>query len=159
MDPVAVCVARNDFLSERKQRTLLDFLSPREPACFSPAKTTLFASVPNKHPRLACVKRRWRFTQIRRYALACSQRSGQSLELTEKSEDCQMIRVLVLSSIMLSLAGCGVADTGAAAAAEAAAKAQEAHQGLQTEARVKEQLDAASKAAADQRNAADAASQ
>jgi hypothetical protein len=70
-----------------------------------------------------------------------------------------MRRVLVLSSIMLSLAGCGVADTGAAAAAEAAAKAQEVRQGLQTEARVREQLDAAAKAAADQRSAAEAASQ
>jgi hypothetical protein len=70
-----------------------------------------------------------------------------------------MVRALILSSVMLSLAGCGVADTGAAAAAEASAKAEEARQGLQTEARVREQLDAASKAAADQRNAAEAAAQ
>jgi hypothetical protein len=70
-----------------------------------------------------------------------------------------MVRVLVLSSLVLSLAGCGVVDTGAAAAAEAAAKAEEARQGLQTEARVREQVEAASKAEADQRNAAEAAAQ
>jgi hypothetical protein len=70
-----------------------------------------------------------------------------------------MSRLLVLSSIVLSLAGCGVAGTGTSAAAEATAKVEEARQGLKTEARVKEQLDAASKAAADQRNAAEAASQ
>jgi hypothetical protein len=67
-----------------------------------------------------------------------------------------MVRVVVLSSLLLSLAGCGVADTGAAAAAEAASKASEAKQGLETEQRVKDQVNAAMKAAADQRNAADA---
>jgi len=70
-----------------------------------------------------------------------------------------MARSLVLLTLILSLAGCGVADTGAAAAAAATSKAQEVREGLKTEARVREQLDAASKQAADQRNAADAASQ
>lgn len=70
-----------------------------------------------------------------------------------------MARVLVLLSLVLSLTGCGVAETGAAAATEASAKAAEVRQGLQTEARVREQLDAAAKQAADQRNAAEAASQ
>jgi hypothetical protein len=70
-----------------------------------------------------------------------------------------MARSLVLLSLMLSLTGCGVAETGAAAATEAATKAEEARQGLKTEARVREQLDSTFKQAADQRNAADAAAQ
>jgi hypothetical protein len=66
-----------------------------------------------------------------------------------------MTRSLILASLVLSLTGCGVAETGAAAAAAA----EEARQGLQTEARVREQLDAAAKKAADQRNAAEVAAQ
>ena len=66
-----------------------------------------------------------------------------------------MAKSLVLVSLTLLLTGCGVAETGAAAAAAGAAKAQEAREGLKTEARVREQLEAASKQAADQRNAAD----
>jgi hypothetical protein len=69
-----------------------------------------------------------------------------------------MARLLALFALVLSLNGCGVAETGAAAAA-ATAKAQEAREGLKTEARVREQLDAAAKQDADRRNAADAASQ
>jgi hypothetical protein len=68
-----------------------------------------------------------------------------------------MTRSLVLLSLVLSLAGCGVADTGAAAASIATAKAEEIRQGQKVEAQVREQLDAAAKQAADQRNAADAA--
>jgi hypothetical protein len=67
-----------------------------------------------------------------------------------------MARSLLLLALALSTTGCGVADTGAAAAAAAASKAQEAREGLKTEARVREQLDAAMKQAADQRNAAEA---
>jgi hypothetical protein len=70
-----------------------------------------------------------------------------------------MARSLVLLSLALSLTGCGVAETGAAAATAAASKAEEARQGLQTEARVREQLDAAAKQAADQHTAAEAAAQ
>jgi hypothetical protein len=70
-----------------------------------------------------------------------------------------MARSLVLLTLVLSLTGCGVAETGAAAATAATAKAQEAREGLKTEARVREQLDAAMKQSADQRNAAEAASQ
>ena len=70
-----------------------------------------------------------------------------------------MVRSLAFLSLILSLAGCGVAETGAAAAAAGASKAEELRQGLQTEARVREQLDAASRQAADQRSAAEAASQ
>jgi hypothetical protein len=70
-----------------------------------------------------------------------------------------MARSLVLLSLVLSLAGCGVAETGAAAAVAGVSKAEEVRQGLQTEARIGEQLDAATKQAADQRNAAEAAAQ
>ena len=70
-----------------------------------------------------------------------------------------MARCLVLLSLVLSLTGCGVAETGAAAAAAGASKAEEARQGLQTEARIREQLDTATKQAADQHTAAEAAAQ
>jgi hypothetical protein len=70
-----------------------------------------------------------------------------------------MARCLVLLSLVLSLTGCGVAETGAAAAAAGASKAEEARQGLQTEARIREQLDMATKQAADQHTAAEAAAQ
>jgi hypothetical protein len=70
-----------------------------------------------------------------------------------------MARSLVLLALILSLTGCGVAETGAAAAAGGVSQAEEVRQGLRTEARVREQLDAAAKQAADQRNAAEAASQ
>ena len=70
-----------------------------------------------------------------------------------------MARSLVLLPFVLLLTGCGVAETGAAAAAAAQASAQEAREGLKAEARVREQIDAANRAAADQRNAAEAASQ
>ena len=67
-----------------------------------------------------------------------------------------MARSLVLLALVVWLTGCGVAETGAAAAAGGVSKAEEVRQGLQTEARVREQLDAAAKQAADQRNAAEA---
>ena len=67
-----------------------------------------------------------------------------------------MARSFVLLTLLLSLSGCGVVDTGASAAAEATSKAQEAREGLKTEARVREQLDAAMKQSADQRAAAEA---
>jgi hypothetical protein len=70
-----------------------------------------------------------------------------------------MARSVVLLTLILSLTGCGVAETGAAAASAGAAKAEEVRQGLQTEARVREQVEAASKQAAEQRAAADAAAQ
>jgi hypothetical protein len=70
-----------------------------------------------------------------------------------------MARSLVLVPVILLLTGCGVAETGVAAATAAKAEADAAREGLKTEARVQAQLDAAAKAAADQRNAAEAASQ
>jgi hypothetical protein len=67
-----------------------------------------------------------------------------------------MARSFVILGLVLSLAGCGVAETGSAAATAAASKAQEAREGLKTEARVREQLDAATKQAADNVKAAEA---
>jgi hypothetical protein len=57
----------------------------------------------------------------------------------------------------VSLAGCGVAETGASAAAIANSKAAEVRQGLATEQRVKQQLDIAAQQAAEQRKSVDAA--
>jgi len=70
-----------------------------------------------------------------------------------------MARSLVLVPVILLLTGCGVAETGVAAATAAKAEADAAREGLKTEKRVQEQLDTAAKAGADQRNAADAAAQ
>jgi len=70
-----------------------------------------------------------------------------------------MARSLVLVPVILLLTGCGVAETGVAAATAAKAEADAAREGLKTEKRVQEQLDTAAKASADQRNAADAAAQ
>lgn len=70
-----------------------------------------------------------------------------------------MTKSLVLLTLLIPLTACGVAETGAAAATAATTKAEEARQGLKTEQRVREQLDAAAKQAADQRNAAEAATQ
>src|SRR5262249_31147698 len=58
-------------------------------------------------------------------------------------------------SLTMPRGGWGVAETGAAAATAGASKAEEVRQGLQTEARVREQLDAAAHAAAEQRKAVD----
>jgi hypothetical protein len=66
-----------------------------------------------------------------------------------------MLRSLALLSLVLSLTGCGVAETGAAAAAAGAADAAAIRQGQETEARIREQLDAANKKAAEQRKAAE----
>ncbi len=66
-----------------------------------------------------------------------------------------MFRSAILFAMLFVLAGCGVAETGAAAAAAAA----QAQQGRQTEERVKQQLDAAYQQAAEQRKAAEVASQ
>jgi hypothetical protein len=68
-------------------------------------------------------------------------------------------RLLVLLSLILSLTACGVAETGAAAATIGASKAEEARQGVQTEARVRASLDEATRQATEQRNAAEAAAQ
>jgi hypothetical protein len=70
-----------------------------------------------------------------------------------------MIRLLLPLSVLLALSACGVAETGAAAATEAAAQAREIRDGKQAEARVQQQLDAALQHAADQRHTAEGLSQ
>ena len=54
-----------------------------------------------------------------------------------------------------SLGGCGLAETGTAAGAGAASRAQQAAEARQTEARVKLEIDASYQQAAEQRRAAD----
>jgi hypothetical protein len=61
--------------------------------------------------------------------------------------------------LAVALAGCGLAETGAAAAAGGASKAEELRRAKETEAKVKEQIDAAYQQAAEQRRAGEAASQ
>jgi hypothetical protein len=58
-----------------------------------------------------------------------------------------------------TLAGCGLAETGASAAAGGAAEVQQARQAKEIEARVQKQVDAAVQQDADRRRAADAESQ
>ena len=70
-----------------------------------------------------------------------------------------MTRSLILVSLVVLLTGCGVAETGVAAGTGAAAEAEAAREALKTKARIEQQLDVAAKQAADQRNAAEAASQ
>ena len=70
-----------------------------------------------------------------------------------------MAQPLALIPVVLCLTACGVAETGAAAATEAAAKAEEIRQGRQIEGRVQQQIDAAYQQAAEQRKAGEAASQ
>ena len=64
-----------------------------------------------------------------------------------------MLRVLVCCALAVTAGGCGVAETGTAAAAGGSAEVQQAAQAKQTEERVKAQLDAAQAEAARQRAA------
>jgi hypothetical protein len=68
---------------------------------------------------------------------------------------------LVTTTMVLSamLTGCGLAETGAAAAAGGASQVQQAREAKQTEARVQKQLDAAMQVDAEHRHAAEAESQ
>jgi hypothetical protein len=69
--------------------------------------------------------------------------------------------VLLIATMVLSttLVGCGLAETGAAAAAGGASQVEQARAAKQTEARVHKQVDAAIQQDADRRRAADAESQ
>ena len=58
-------------------------------------------------------------------------------------------------SLATLLSGCGVAETGAAAAGAAASAAQEAKDARKTEDRVKEQIDAAYEQAAERNRTAE----
>jgi hypothetical protein len=73
-----------------------------------------------------------------------------------------MVKPLLLTATRVVgalLAGCGLAETGAAAAAGGVSQVEQARQAKQTEARVQKQLDAAYQQAADQRRAAETESQ
>jgi uncharacterized protein YceK len=70
-----------------------------------------------------------------------------------------MARALVLMAIMAWLVGCGVVETGAAAAAGATSAVEEARQAKETEARLQQQMDAANRQAAEQRKSAETASE
>ena len=66
-----------------------------------------------------------------------------------------MIRLAAFTMLFTMLAGCGLTETVGAAAADAAAKAQELKQAKATEERVRNDLDAAARASAAQREAAE----
>jgi hypothetical protein len=68
---------------------------------------------------------------------------------------------LLFATAILSatLAGCGLAETGAAAAAGGASQVEQARQAKETEARVKRQVEAAVQQDTDRRHAAEAESQ
>ncbi len=67
-----------------------------------------------------------------------------------------MVKPLALLVTLLSLAGCGLAETGATAAASAASAAQQAKQARATEARIQQQINAAYQEDAARRKAAEA---
>jgi hypothetical protein len=66
-----------------------------------------------------------------------------------------MIRLAAFTLLVVSIAGCGLTETVGSAAADATAKAQELKQAKATEARVRNDLDAAARASAEQRQAAE----
>lgn len=71
----------------------------------------------------------------------------------------RMTQLAATLIVTATLAGCGLAETGAAAAAGGASQVEQVRQAKQTEARVQKQLDAAYQQNADQRRAAEAESQ
>ena len=70
-----------------------------------------------------------------------------------------MKRLILGFLACLPLAACGVGETAISAAAGGASEAQQAKDALKTEARVKQQLDAAAALDAQRRKAAEAESQ
>lgn len=70
-----------------------------------------------------------------------------------------MQRVILGFLACLPLAACGVGETAISAAAGSASEVQQAKDALKTEARVKQQLDAAAALDAQRRKAAEAESQ
>lgn len=71
----------------------------------------------------------------------------------------RMPAVALALVLAVVLSGCGLAETGAAAAAGGVSKAEELRRAKETEAQVKQQIDAAYQQAAEQRRAGEAASQ
>jgi len=70
-----------------------------------------------------------------------------------------MQRIILVFMACLTLSACGLGETAVSAAAGGAAEAEQAKAALKTEARVKEQLDAAATLEAQHRQAADTSSQ
>jgi predicted small lipoprotein YifL len=70
-----------------------------------------------------------------------------------------LVKSLVLLATVLALAGCGLAETGATAAAGAESAAQQAKQAQETEAKVQQQINAAYQEDAARRKAAEAQAQ
>jgi hypothetical protein len=70
-----------------------------------------------------------------------------------------MQRVILAFMACLSLSACGLGETAVSAAGAGAGEAAQAKEALKTEARVKQQLDAAAALDAQHRQAADSSSQ
>jgi hypothetical protein len=70
-----------------------------------------------------------------------------------------MKRILLTFMVCLSLAACGLGETAVSAAASGNSQAEQAKEALRTEARVKQQLDAAAALDAEHRRSAEANSQ
>ena len=70
-----------------------------------------------------------------------------------------MVRVTTLLVLLAALGGCGLVDSGASAAAAGESAAQQAAQARRDEDRVRQQIDAANRVAAEQRRAAEAQAQ
>jgi hypothetical protein len=81
------------------------------------------------------------------------------VNMTRYSMESPMKRVIFGSLACLMLAGCGVGETAISAAAGGASEVEQAKQGLKTEARVKQQLDAAVALDAQRRQDAETSSQ
>jgi hypothetical protein len=71
----------------------------------------------------------------------------------------EMQRVFLTFMFCLTLAACGLGETAVSAAAGGASEVEQAKEALKTEARVKQQLDAAAAVEAQRRQAVDANSQ
>jgi len=71
----------------------------------------------------------------------------------------EMERVILAFTACLTLVACGLGETAVSAAAGGASEAEQAKAALRTEARVKQQLDAAATLEAQRRQAADTSSQ
>ncbi len=70
-----------------------------------------------------------------------------------------MTRAVLAVLICGLLAGCGLGETASSVAAGGSTEVQQAQQGIKTEARVKEQLDAAAKLDSERRAAAEETAQ
>jgi hypothetical protein len=70
-----------------------------------------------------------------------------------------MERIILVFLASLTLAACGVGETAISAAAGGASEAAQAKEALKTEARVKQQLDAAATLDAQRRQAAETSAQ